>query len=74
MPNEKYKIIFFKNHYRQELVHFVVYADFECNNESINTSQPNPEKSHTKQYQKHVPSGFCCIFNLFTKSFINQRQ
>ena len=41
------------------MVPFVVYADFECNNEPIDTSQPNPEKSYTKQYQKHVPSGFC---------------
>ena len=35
MPNEKYKIISSKNHYRQELVPFVVYADFEFNNKPI---------------------------------------
>ena len=55
---KKSKYIYFKNHYKQEMVPFVIYADFECFNVPINTSQTNPEKSYTKPYQKHVPSGF----------------
>jgi len=36
-----------------------VYADFECFTEKIDTCQPDPDKSYTKKFQKHVPSGFC---------------
>ena len=72
MPNEENKNVSFKNRYKQELVPFVVYADFECNNEPIDISQPNPERSYTKLYQKHVPSGFCyhiqCLYEEAYKS------
>ena len=39
-------------------VPFVVYAEFECFTEKLDTSQPNPKQSYTKQYQKHTPSDF----------------
>ena len=40
-------------------VPFVVYADFESFTPQLSTCQPNPDKSFTMQYQKHIPSGFC---------------
>ena len=61
MTGEKNKYIYFKNHYKQGMVPFVIYADFECINVPIDTSRPNPEKSYIKPYQKHVPSGFAYI-------------
>ena len=33
-------------------VPFIVYSDFECFTEKLDTCQPNDEKSYTKQYQK----------------------
>ena len=50
--------IYFKNHYRKQRVPFVVYADFECFTEKIDTCQPDDGKSFTNRYQKHKPSGF----------------
>ena len=43
----------FKNYHRGEKVPFVIYADFESCIKSIDTCDPNPENSYTKQYQKH---------------------
>ena len=40
-------------------VPIVVYADFESFTKPIDTCQPNPDQTYTKQYQKHEPSGFC---------------
>ena len=45
----------FKNFERSMKVPFVIYADFECFTEDINTCHPNPQYSYTKQYQKHTP-------------------
>ena len=33
--------------------------------EKPNTCQPNDEKSYTKQYQKHTPSGLCHYIKWF---------
>ena len=51
MPDEKKKLF--------PLCTALCKKNFECYNVSINTCQPNPEVSYTKQYQKHVPFGFC---------------
>ena len=40
-------------------VPFAVYADFESLNKPIDTCQPDPSKSYTNKYQKHVLSSFC---------------
>ena len=58
MPKEG-SILKFKNFFRKVRVPFVVYADFECSTEKLDTTQPNPKQNYTKQYQKHTPSGFC---------------
>ena len=58
MP-KKGTMLKFKNYHRSEKVPFVVYADFECYNKPMQSCEPNPESSYTKQYQKHEPSSFC---------------
>ena len=58
MPT-KNSILKFKHHFKKFPVPFVIYADFKCFNIPVNSCQPNPEKSYTKTYQKHEPSGFC---------------
>ena len=49
--------IYFKNHNMSMRVPFIVYADFESITSQLSTCQLNPEKSYTKQYRKHIPSG-----------------
>ena len=59
--------ISFRIHNRSMRVPFIVYANFESFTPQLSTCQPNPDKSYTRQYQKHIPSGFCyhikCIDN-----------
>ena len=64
MP-KKGTILKFKNYHRLEKVPFVVYADFECYNKPMQSCEPNPESSYTKQYQKHEPSSFCYYIKCF---------
>ena len=67
MPEEG-STIKFKHFFKQMRVPFVIYADFESFTERLHTSQPNPESSYTKQYQKHIPSGFCYYIKCFDDS------
>lgn len=55
----------FKNYNRSMRVPFIVYADFEAFIKPIDTCQPNPSESYTKQYQKHTPSSFCYKIKCF---------
>ena len=64
MP-KKGTILKFKNYDRKERVPFIVYADFECFIKPIQTCEPNPESSYTKQYQKHEPTSFCYYIKCF---------
>ena len=59
------KYIIFKNHSRKMQVPFVVYADFECFTEKMDTCSPDDRDSFTNQYQKHKPSGFCYLIKCF---------
>ncbi|XP_065654946.1 uncharacterized protein LOC136081548 [Hydra vulgaris] len=59
----------FTNHNKSMRVPFVVYADFENFIKQIDTCEPNPNESYTKQYQKHIPSSFCYYIKCFDKSF-----
>ena len=54
-------------------VPFIAYADFESVTPQLSTCQPNPEKSYTKQYQKHIPSGFCCHIKCFDDALYSQQ-
>ena len=71
MPKEG-SILKFKSFFRKMRVPFVVYADFECFTEKLDTTQPNPKQSHTRQYQKHTPSGFCYYIKCFDDSVYKQ--
>ena len=57
MP-KKGTMLRFENYHRGEKVPFVIYANFESCIKSIDTCDPNPENSYTKQYQKHEPISF----------------
>ena len=70
MPTGK---LYFKNHYRKQRVPFVVYADFECFTEKIDTCEPNDTKSFTNRYQKHKPSGFCYLIKCFDDNLLSPK-
>ena len=53
-------------------VPFNVYADFESFTPQLSTCQSNPDKSYTKRYQKHIPSGFCYHINCFDDTLYSQ--
>jgi len=46
----------------------VVCADFESFTNPIDSCQPDPDRSFTKAYQKHEPSGFCFRVKCLDKS------
>ena len=64
------KYIYFKNFYKKQRVPFVVYADFECFTEKIDTCQPEDTKSFTNRYQKHRPSGFSYLIKCFDDNIL----
>ena len=55
---ERIPSVYFKNHHKQLPRPFVIYADFECNTEKIDTPEPSDEKSEKKsyieKYQRHT--------------------
>jgi len=53
------KIKFNSNRYCCRMkVLFVVYADFECFTEPVDSCEPNPQKSYTREYQQRELLGF----------------
>ena len=54
-------------------VPFIVYSDLESFTPQLSTCQPNPEKSFTKQYQKHIPSGLCYHIKCFDGTLYSQQ-
>ena len=54
-------------------VPLIVYADFKSFTPQLSTWQSNPEKSNTKQYQKHIPSGFCYHIKCFDDTLYSQQ-
>ena len=48
----------FKNFRYSEKAPFAIYADFESFIKPMLSCDPNPNRSYTKKYQKHKPSGF----------------
>jgi hypothetical protein len=60
MPKPYNNTIQFKNYNHSLKVLFIVYADFECMLQKIQTCQPCDETSYTNAYQKHVPNSFVC--------------
>ena len=71
MP-EKGDKVYFKNHHKQLLVPFVIYADFEAITEKVDSCQPNNDKSYTEAYQNHKDCGYgykvvCCYDDQYSK-------
>jgi len=58
MPKLYDNIIRFRSYNHSLKVPFVIYADFECMLQRIQTCQPSDETSYTNTYQKHVPNNF----------------
>ena len=65
--------LYFKNHYKKQRVPFVVYADFECFTQKIDTCQPDDGKSFTNQYQKHRPSGYSYLIKCFDDNLFSPK-
>ena len=67
-------IIKFENYFKQILVPFKIYADFECNFKKVKCN----EGSYTETYQGHIPCSFAykivCIDDKFTKPTIEVRM
>ena len=60
----------FKNFRYSERAPFVIYADFENLIKPMDNCDPDPNKSYTKKYQKHKPSGFSYyIISLYESVF-----
>ena len=59
-----------KNYIKQIPVQFKVYADFECNLESVKSY----EDSYSKKYQDHILCSFAyklvCVDDKFTKAIV----
>ena len=72
LPKEGTKIYLIKNHDRSMRVPFIVYADCESFTSQLSTRQANPDKSYTKRYQKHTPSGFCYHIKCFDNTLYSQ--
>ena len=60
----------FKNYFKQIPVPFKIYADFECNLESVESY----EGSYPKKYQDHIPCSFAykivCTDDRFSKPIV----
>ncbi|GBN91024.1 hypothetical protein AVEN_195498-1, partial [Araneus ventricosus] len=61
MPSEKEKWLQFDKHRFQLPVPYVIYADFECILEKIDTCEMNPQISSTNTVSKHTPCGFAYV-------------
>ena len=62
-----------KTHNKSMRVPFIGYADFESFTPQPSTCQPIPEKSYSKQYQKHIPSRFCYHIKCFDDILYSQQ-
>ena len=60
----------FKNYFKQIPVPFKIYADFECNLESVESY----ESSYSKNYQDRIPCSFAyklnCVDDKFSKPIV----
>ena len=70
MPTKDNSIIKYNQGEKSIKLPFVVYADFECLLEKMNTCQNNPNKSSTTEINKHKPSGY----SIFTHSSFDKTK
>ena len=71
---EKGTMLKFKNYHRSEKVPFIIYVDFECFIDPIQTCDLNPESSYTKQYQRHEPISFFYYIKCFNDKVIPPKE
>ena len=71
MP-KKESILEFKNYCNSEKVPFIIYADMESLLNSIQSCEPNPQSSYTKQYQKHEPISYSYYIKCFNDNVFNR--
>ena len=62
MPEEYNKTLKYNEREESVTVPFIIYADFECLPQKMNTCHNNPEKSSTTKINNHTPSAY----SLFT--------
>ena len=70
--------ISFKNYFKQILVPFKIYADFECIFKKVDSDiECSSNSSYTRKYQEHVPCSFAykvvCVDNKFSKKIVLHR-
>ena len=66
-------ILWFINYLKEEKVPFMIYADIESLIKSLQTCEPSPQRSYTKQYQKHEPISFSYYIKCFDDNVFKQR-
>ena len=59
LPDGEHKILSFRNNNNSMRIPFSIFADFECTTRKIAHAKRDDNSSHTTQYEKHSPSGFC---------------
>ena len=69
LPGEDSKWLEFKNHFKQDRVKFVIYADFECLLCPVQNCENDGIKSSTLQTHKHEPCAYSYVIVSNVKSF-----
>ena len=64
----------FENYHRSEKVLFIIYDDFESYIKPLDTCEPNPEGSYSKQYQKRELSSFCYYIKCFDETVYESKK
>ena len=72
MPKEGENIPKFNNFHKQQVVPFIIYADFEAITKKVQGCKPNDDKSYTEAYQTHEDCGYgykvvCCDDDTYSK-------
>ena len=72
MPSKNNSILKFDNHYKQQPVPFVIYADLEAILQKVEKEKTNSNESYTEKFQLHTDCGssykvVCCYDDKYTK-------
>ena len=70
LPKEDNKILKYNHGEKSMKAPFVIYFDFECLPEKINTCHNDPEKASATKINKHTPSGY----SLFTCTSFDAKE
>ena len=67
----------FKNHFKQLVAPFKIYADFKSALKGVSSNNRNNNTSYTEEYQKHISCNFAykvvCIDDKFSKQVVPYR-